>query len=96
VDSSVVPGVALERKALPGDLPVEREAALQAVTRGWMEVVGPVTPSELAARVALPVSEVEQALYRLESVGQVLRGRFRPQSTSEEWCDRGCCSAFTG
>jgi ATP-dependent Lhr-like helicase len=73
---------------LPGDQPVEREAAVQQVVRGWMEVVGPVTPAELATRIGLSASDVEQALYRLESVGQVLRGRFRPQAAIEEWCDR--------
>ncbi len=73
---------------LEGDAPVDREAALQAVVRGHMEVCGPTTPAELAARIDQPASDVEQALFRLESVGQVLRGRFRPNASAEEWCDR--------
>jgi ATP-dependent Lhr-like helicase len=73
---------------LEGDAPVEREAALQAVVRGHMEVIGPTTPTELGTRIHQPPADVEQALYRLESVGQVLRGRFRPNAEVEEWCDR--------
>ncbi len=73
---------------LEGDLPVDREAALQQVVRGHMEIAGPTTPAELAARIDQPPADVEQALYRLESIGQVLRGRFRPNATAEEWCDR--------
>jgi len=73
---------------LEGDLPVDREAALTAVVRGHMEILGPTTPAELSARIDQPAADVEQALYRLESLGQVLRGRFRPNATAEEWCDR--------
>ncbi|MBL8949851.1 MAG: DEAD/DEAH box helicase [Myxococcaceae bacterium] len=73
---------------LEGDLPAEREAALQAVVRGHIEIAGPTTPAELSQRIGQPASDVEQALYRLESVGQVLRGRFRPNASAEEWCDR--------
>jgi ATP-dependent Lhr-like helicase len=85
---ALCPDAQLALSPLPGDLPVEREAAVQQVVRGWMEVVGPVTPPELAARIGFTASDVEQALYRLESVGQVLRGRFRPSAAAEEWCDR--------
>ncbi|MBK7859193.1 MAG: DEAD/DEAH box helicase [Archangiaceae bacterium] len=73
---------------LEGDLPVERDAALTQVVRGHMEVSGPITPAELSERIHQPPGDVEQALYRLEQVGQVLRGRFRPNSIAEEWCDR--------
>jgi ATP-dependent Lhr-like helicase len=86
--AALFPNAPLQLTALPGDLPVEREAAVQAVVRGWMEVTGPVTPPELAARIGQSASDVEQALYRLESVGQVIRGRFRPGAAAEEWCDR--------
>ncbi len=73
---------------LPGDGPIEREAAAAALLRGWMEVVGPVTREELAERVGVRAAEVEQALFRLEAEGQVLRGRFRPGRDGQEWCDR--------
>ncbi|MFZ5468298.1 MAG: DEAD/DEAH box helicase [Myxococcota bacterium] len=69
-------------QSLPGDGPVTREVAALAVVRGWMEVVGPLTAAELAHQVALPHAEVEQALFKLESEGQVLRGHFRPAPLS--------------
>jgi ATP-dependent Lhr-like helicase len=73
---------------LPGDGPVDRELAMVAAVRGLLEVCGPTTSAELAARLALPEPEVSQALFRLESEGQVLRGTFRAGATDTEWCDR--------
>ena len=78
-------------EALAGDLPVEREAAVRVVVRGRMEIAGPTTVPWLALALGLPESEVNQALFALESTGQVLRGTFRPQSAGTpdvEWCDR--------
>lgn len=60
----------------------------EAVVRGWMELVGPVTVSALAARVALAQDAVEAALVRLEVEGQVLRGHFRESQGEMEWCNR--------
>jgi ATP-dependent Lhr-like helicase len=75
-----------------------------AVVLGWMESIGPVTASELAARLHSPVGSIEASLLRLENQGQVLRGRFRQASgvrgkadelsphasplTAQEWCHR--------
>ena len=68
-----------------------------------MESIGPTTAHELAGKLCLSADEVNAALLKLETQGQVLRGRFRPQSfgTSSasplapcpspnevEWCDR--------
>jgi ATP-dependent Lhr-like helicase len=68
-----------------------------------MESLGPTTVEALAARLQLPSPHVQAAMLRLESQGQVLRGRFRPgaiqdsQSTmrksgeaadAPEWCHR--------
>jgi ATP-dependent Lhr-like helicase len=74
--------------ALPGEGPVEREAAALAVVRGRMEVAGPVTAGGLSVALALSPDEVTLALHRLESEGQVLRGTFRPGAEQVEWCDR--------
>ena len=80
--------------------PVTPEAAACAVIQGWMPYVGPVTVAELAERVQVPASLIQQALLQLEGQGQVLRGRFRPTRAEEqaragtspgldeEWCDR--------
>jgi ATP-dependent Lhr-like helicase len=36
----------------------------------------------------LPASEIDAALLALEAEGFVLRGKFRPHTTEQEWCDR--------
>ncbi len=56
-----------------------------AIVRGWMDSLGPTTPSDLAARVHLPVDRVEAALAQLESEGQILRGNF---SAEGQFCHR--------
>ena len=58
--------------------------------RGWMESLGPVTARSLAATLAFPTDEIEAALLKLESEGQVMRGRFSPQLAEgeTEWCNR--------
>jgi len=59
------------------DATPDREDALVQVVQGWMESTGPTTAEELAARLHLPVQDVNAALLRLEAQGQVLRGQFR-------------------
>jgi len=81
-------GVTPRLSALPGDVPMEREVAALAVVRGRMEVAGPVTVGGLSVALALSADDVTLALHRLESEGQVLRGRFRPGAEELEWCDR--------
>ena len=76
---------------LPGDGPVDREAAVLAAVRGRMEVAGPLTATGLGLALLLDPGEVTEALHRLESEGTVLRGRFRPGLPADaelEWCDR--------
>ena len=81
-----------------------REAAGAEVLRGWLESTGPATASALAARLALPRDVVDVGLARLESEGQILRGRFTPRLSAVgdqrsahtgaptddeiEWCNR--------
>jgi ATP-dependent helicase Lhr and Lhr-like helicase len=72
--------VATERMPLVDDA--------DAVIAGWMDSLGPVTVSQLADRLAFTTDEVEAALVRIESQGQVLRGRFHQQATEMEWCNR--------
>ncbi len=76
---------------LPGDGPVDAEAACLACVRGRMEVAGPVTATGLGLALALRPQDVTAALHALESDGMVLRGRFRPGAPADaevEWCDR--------
>jgi ATP-dependent Lhr-like helicase len=55
--------------------------------RGWLECSGPVTVAELAERLSAEPGAVAAAMLRLETEGQVLRGRFRG-TEAEEWCNR--------
>jgi ATP-dependent Lhr-like helicase len=70
----------------------QTEEAAYATVRGWMESTGPMTVTALANRLALPRHAIESAMAKLESGGQVLRGRFTPESKAAgsemEWCNR--------
>ena len=81
-------------------LPLARseDAALETV-RGWMGVLGPVSPAGLAQRLDLAQAEIDAALAQLELQGLVLRGRFtRAGSTGsgDEWCERTLLSRIHG
>ncbi len=67
-------------------VPEERADAFAEILRGWLESSGPASVEELAARLAADAATIERALVRLETEGQVLRGRFR--GATEEWCNR--------
>jgi ATP-dependent Lhr-like helicase len=69
-------------------LPVMNE--VPPVARGWMESLGLVTAASLAGTLAFPLDEIEAALLKLESEGQVMRGRFSPELAEgqTEWCNR--------
>jgi ATP-dependent helicase Lhr and Lhr-like helicase len=58
------------------------------LVRGRMEAAGPVTAVELMALLSLSRSEIDTALLALEAEGFVLRGKFQPAATEQEWCDR--------
>ena len=62
--------------------------AVAEIVRGRAESSGPFMVGGLAQRLALSESAVSQAAIRLEAEGVLLRGRFRPGATDEEFCDR--------
>jgi ATP-dependent Lhr-like helicase len=66
----------------------ERADAVRELVRGRMEVCGPITVAELADLLIFQRQDVEAALLALEAEGFVLRGKFRPHATEQEWCDR--------
>jgi ATP-dependent Lhr-like helicase len=68
--------------------PWTREDALAEILRDRLQGLGPVTAGALAASLALPESQIEAALIALEAEGSVMRGRFTPETTQTEWCDR--------
>jgi ATP-dependent helicase Lhr and Lhr-like helicase len=66
-----------------------RDDALLSLVTGWMSHIGPTTASQLGHRLALPASDVEKALLRMEAAGTVLRGKFLgSHETETEWCER--------
>jgi len=73
----------------------EEEIVAAEVVRGHLDVSGPVTATELAARTGLRVGAIKVGLARLEAEGFALRGRFDPgpgEETGgdgeEQWCAR--------
>src|SRR5207245_2474081 len=64
------------------------DEAIRRLVQGWMESTGSTTDEELVRNLHLSTSEVQGACLRLEGDGQALRGRFRKDSSGEEWCDR--------
>jgi ATP-dependent helicase Lhr and Lhr-like helicase len=89
---TIYPGATFERKLIaPGSVRgqnCERSDAIREFLRGRMEASGPITVTELEEILSLPRSEIDTALLGLEGEGFVLRGKFHPDSTEQEWCDR--------
>jgi ATP-dependent helicase Lhr and Lhr-like helicase len=67
---------------------LERSVAIKELLRGRMEVSGPVTATQLRNILALSETDIDVGLLGLESEGFVLRGKFHPNATEQEWCDR--------
>ena len=78
--------------------PASRDDALLTLVTGWMSHAGPVSASQLGSILALPTSDIEKALLRMEATGTVLRGSFSgiatragapaPHEPETEWCER--------
>lgn len=76
-------------QALPGfDEAWDVDEALVEVIRARLSGFGPLPLSEIAEPLALPMANVTQALAQLEGEGYVLRGRFSPGATQDQWCER--------
>ncbi|WP_181296970.1 DEAD/DEAH box helicase [Pseudomonas sp. Q2-TVG4-2] len=76
-------------RLLPGyDETLTEEAALTELIRARMIAFGPLPVALIARPLALPASAVALALTHLEAEGYVLRGRFTPGASEEEWCER--------
>jgi ATP-dependent Lhr-like helicase len=73
--------------ATHGEVPETHDAVVAEILRGWLESSGPATSLELAERFGIDMQTIDAALIRLETQGQLLRGRFRGGET-EEWCNR--------
>ncbi|MFM0075035.1 DEAD/DEAH box helicase [Paraburkholderia sediminicola] len=62
--------------------------ALLDVLRARLTGFGPLPVRVIAQALSLPTASVEHTLTRLEAEGYVMRGRFSPGATEEEWCER--------
>jgi len=65
----------------------EDEAAVEIV-RARLSGFGPLTLSAIAEPLAMSDSQIAQALANLEAEGYVLRGRFSPGASDDQWCER--------
>jgi ATP-dependent Lhr-like helicase len=75
--------------ALPGfDDDWDRDEAVVEVVRARLSGFGPMPARLIAEPLALSASNVAQALAQLESEGYVLRGRFSPGASEDQWCER--------
>ena len=63
------------------------EDALRKIVRSRLELLGPVTDTQLAAPLGLENEDLRAALLALEAEGAVMRGGFSAP-TAQEWCDR--------
>jgi len=68
---------------------IDPDAAVATAVRGHLDVTGPITVAELAARLGLPPARVQVGLARAEAEGFALRGHFDPAlADQEQWCAR--------
>ena len=69
-----------------------RDDAASELLRSRLTGLGPTTASAIASALAVPRSDIDLALLKLESEGYVMRGRFTTAAyaddTAEEWCER--------
>ncbi|WP_109787323.1 Lhr family helicase [Pseudomonas sp. OV226] len=76
-------------QALPGfDEVWEPDEAMLEVIRARLSAFGPLPLDAIAEPLGLTVNQVTQALAQLEREGYVLRGRFTPGASVEQWCER--------
>ena len=68
------------------DLSPEKDPLTELI-RGRLEIMGPATAERLSELMLLPAEAIEQALYRLENEGFVLRGNYSG-TDGNEWCER--------
>jgi len=67
---------------------LDEEEALVELIRARLSGFAPLPVPLIARPLALPASAVALALTRLEAQGYVLRGRFIPGASEDEWCER--------
>ncbi|WP_233234870.1 DEAD/DEAH box helicase [Bordetella sp. LUAb4] len=66
----------------------QSEDAIVELLRARLSGSGPRTLAQIVTPLALPPAAGATALARLEQEGVVLRGRYTPGTTQEQWCER--------
>ncbi|HUI02623.1 MAG TPA: DEAD/DEAH box helicase, partial [Acidimicrobiales bacterium] len=89
--------------ALGDDEVPDADVAAAETVRGHLEVSGPVTVAELAARTGLAPTRVAVGLGRLEAEGFAMQGRFDPPEAAaagdapeQQWCARRLLARIHG
>jgi ATP-dependent Lhr-like helicase len=75
--------------ALVNEQSATKVSTVTEIMRNRLEVLGPVTPEQLARPLGLAVSDVERALSELQQEGYAIQGRFDPGQSGVAWCERG-------
>lgn len=65
-----------------------REKALVEIVRGRLEALGPVRPADISESSGISLHDIDHALLALENEGFAFRGKFTPDTTEIEWCER--------
>lgn len=65
-----------------------RETALRELLRARLGSLGPTQVMALAQSLAVATAEIEIALLALQGEGYVMQGRFTPDASADEWCER--------
>ena len=65
-----------------------REDALRELVRGRLSGMAVTTAAAIADALAVERGDVDFALLALEQEGYVMRGRFTPGASDDEWCER--------
>ena len=68
--------------------PADTHAALAELLRGRLEGLGPVTARRLASETGLAEKDINRSLQLLEQEGFAFQGRYTPDHTETEWCER--------
>ncbi len=72
---------------LPPDLLLASDDPIGDVAKRFARTHGPFLTTDFAERYGLQISDAESALTRLLAADAILRGEFRPDQTTIEWCD---------
>jgi len=67
----------------------QKDEALRELVRARLEVIGPVTETELADCFECSANETQAALFWLENEGYAMQGQFTGRTEATEWCERG-------